>query len=84
MAGEQAAPFSLDLIIFRRTHASAPEIGISCRMTAAEVRGRLVMLETMRLVAGRRDPDASRNGASRVFVITAEGRRKAGISDARI
>ncbi len=66
-----------------RTHATAPEIGIVCRMTAAEVRARLVMLESMRLVTGRRDPDASRNGALRVYVVTVEGRRKAGISDAR-
>ena len=36
-----------------RTHASASEIGISCRMTAAEVRARLVSLENRRLVAGR-------------------------------
>ena len=66
-----------------RTHSSAAEIGISCRMTAPEIRARLVMLESMRLVAGRRDPDATKAAPRRVYVITGEGRRKAGISDAR-
>lgn len=78
---------SPDLAILRhlaaRTHATAGEIGIACRMAAAEVRARLVMLESMRLVAGRRDPDAIGAGAPRVYVITAEGRQKAGMSDAR-
>ena len=71
---------SADLFILRflaaRAHASAPEIGISCRMTAAEVRARLVMLESMRLVAGRCDPDASRAGTPRVYAVTGEGRWK--------
>ncbi len=78
---------SAELTILRflaaRIHASAAAIGISCRMIAAEVHARLVMLETMRLVVGRRDLDASRTVPQRVFVITVEGRRKAGISDAR-
>ena len=66
-----------------RTHSSAAEIGISCRMTAAEVRARLVMLESMRLVAGRPEPDAPRGKPRRVYAVTGEGRRKAGISGAR-
>ncbi len=78
---------SAELTVLRflaaRTRASAAEIGISCRMTAAEVRARLVSLESQRLVAGRPDPDASRGELRRVDVATAEGRRKAGVSDAR-
>lgn len=78
---------SPDLAILRFlaacTHATAPEIGITCRMTAAEVRARLVMLESMRLVASRRDPDARGRGAPSVYHVTAEGRQKASISDAR-
>ena len=78
---------SPDLIILRhlatRTRASAAEIGTACRMIAAEVRARLVMLESSRLVSGRQTPDASRGKLRRVYVVTSEGRRKAGISDAR-
>lgn len=78
---------SPDLAILRhlatRTHASAADIGIICRMTAAEVRSRLVMLESQRLVASRRGPDASSTAPRRVYVITGEGRRKAGVDDTR-
>ena len=37
------------------TQATAAEIGITCRMTAGEVRSRLAGLESRRLVAGRLD-----------------------------
>ena len=67
----------------RHTHATALAIGAACAMPPGEIRARLVMLESMRLVAGRQDPDASRGKLRRVYVVTAEGRRKAGISDAR-
>ena len=61
----------------------ATEIGIACRITAPDVRARLVMLESMRLVASRPDPDASRSAPRRVYLITHEGRKKAGTSAAR-
>ena len=64
-------------------HATAPEIGIACRMTAAEVRARLVMLEGQRLVASRPDPNAPHGKLRRVYLVTGEGRRKAEISDTR-
>ena len=64
-----------------RTHATAAEIGISCRLTAAEVRSQLVMLDLRGLVSGRRDDAAVPPG--RVYVVTIEGRRKIWSSDAR-
>ncbi len=75
-----------DLAILRHlatcTPAGATEIGIVCRFTAAEVRARLVSLESRRLVASRSEKDAT--GLSRrVFYVTGEGKRAAGISDAR-
>lgn len=66
-----------------RTTASAAEIGAACAMSPGEVRGWLVMLESQRLIAGRSDKAAGERTPRRVYVITAEGRRKAGISDAR-
>ncbi len=76
-----------DLAIMRflasRTHASAAQIGATCAMALAEVRARLVMLESMRLVSGRPDPDAPPGKLRRVYHVTAEGRRKAGIGDGR-
>lgn len=65
----------------RRTHASAVEIGTACAMAPGEVRARLVMLESSRLVSGRQDKAGGK--PRRVYVVTGEGRRKAGISDAR-
>lgn len=50
-------------------------------VTVAEVRARLVVLESLRLVAGRQHKAEGK--PCRVFVIMGEGRRKAGISDAR-
>lgn len=44
-------------------------------------RAHLVVLETMRLVSGRQDPDS--RAPRRVYVVTGEERRKAGISDVR-
>lgn len=76
---------SPDLAILRhlaaRTHASAAEIGAACRFTAAEVRARLVSLESRRLVASRSDKGAL--PPRRVYFVTGEGKRAAGISDAR-
>ncbi len=67
----------------RRTAAPAPEIGTACAMAPGEVRARLVMLESMRLVSGRPDPDALPGKPRRVYRVTAEGRRKAGVGDGR-
>ena len=73
-----AVPPSPELTILRflaaRTHASAAEIGISCRIRAAEVRTRLIMLESTRPGAGWSDPDASRTAPRRVYAVTG-GRR---------
>ncbi|WP_237479417.1 hypothetical protein [Lichenibacterium dinghuense] len=57
-----------------RTTASATEIGTACAMSPGEVRGRLVMLETMRLIAGRHE--ALLVLPTRVFVVTGEEKRK--------
>ena len=56
---------------------------MACWMTPGEVRARLVMLESQRLVAGRPDKDAPPGKPRRIYVVTGEGRRKAGISDAK-
>ena len=62
------------VLLCQRPQATAAEIGITCRMTAGEVRSRLAGLESRRLVVGRQDvrlvPPA------RAFAITSEGRRK--------
>lgn len=62
-----------------------PSLGsdITCPMTVAEVRAQLVSLESRRLVVDRRDPDASRTAPRRVYAVTGEGGRMAGISDVR-
>ncbi len=76
-----------DLLILRhlgaRTHATAAEVGVACRMMAAEVRARLVSLESRRLVAGRNDSIASLRAPRRVYHAITEGRRAAGVSDVR-
>ena len=76
---------SAELAILRflaaRAHSSAAEIGTACRMTAAEVRARLVMLESMRLVSSRQYVGTV--PPRRAYVLTEEGRRKAGVSDER-
>lgn len=63
----------------RRGHttATASAIGAACAMTPGEVRGHLAALESQRLVAGRHDAMARPPG--RVFGITAEGLRAAGL-----
>ncbi len=62
------------VLLCQRPQATAAEIGITCRMTAGEVRSRLAGLESRRFVAGRHGmrlvPPA------RVFAVTGEGRRK--------
>lgn len=76
---------SPDLSILRflaaRTHATAAEIGIFCRMTVAEVRSQLVMLDLMGFVSGRQNDAAVPPG--RIYAVTIEGRRKVRLSDAR-
>ncbi len=68
--------------IAAHAHSSAAEIGRACKMTAAEIRARLVMLESMRLVSSRQY--AGTTPPRRAYVLTEEGRRKAGIKDARV
>lgn len=63
-----------------RTHAGAAEIGISLRMTAAEVRSRLVALENRRFIASR--SDKAEGKPRRVYFFTAEGIRAARTSEA--
>lgn len=76
---------STDLAILRHlaahTHAAAAEIGITCRMTAGEVRARLAGLESRRYVGSRQDKSTA--PPRRVYYVTAEGRRRAGVSDVR-
>ena len=76
---------SPDLAILRhlaaRAHASAAEVGAACRMKAAEGRAQLVSLESRRLVASRQDKAAV--PPCRAYNVTAEGRRAAGVGDAR-
>ena len=78
---------SPDLAILRhlvdRTHASAAEVGAACRMTAAEVRARLVMLESQRLISSRSNKDAPSGKPQRVYAVTGEGRRKTEAAGAR-
>ena len=62
--------------------ATAPAIGAACAMTPGEVRTRLSAMESRRLVASRSDKAAA--GLSRrAFYVTGEGKRAAGINDAR-
>lgn len=62
------------------THSSAAEIGVACAMTTTEIEAQLVMLNLRGLVLGRQDGAVP---PRRVYRLTAEGRRKAGIGDAR-
>ena len=76
---------SPDLVILRwlarRDHAAAPTIGAACAMPPGEIRTRLAALESRRLVASRSEKDGT--PPRRVFYVTGEGKRAAGISDAR-
>ena len=60
-------------LLQRRGAASAVQIGIACSMTPGDVRARLVILETMRLVSGRYDMSTP---PRRVYSLTSEGARK--------
>lgn len=79
-------PPSPDLAILRwlarRDHATAPAIGTACAMVPGEIRARLSALESRRLVASRSEKDAA-GSSRRAFYVTGEGKRAAGISDAR-
>ena len=72
-----------ELLILRwltcRDHAPAPAIGTACSMAPAEVRTRLVSLESQRRVASRSDKQGKQS--QRVYYVTAEGRRAAGLLD---
>lgn len=63
-----------------RSFASAAEIGPACAMAPGEVRARLVMLESQRYVTGRQDKTDGK--PRRVYFLTSEGLRRAGIRDA--
>ena len=75
-----------DLLILRwlvrRDHAAAPAIGTGCGMAPAEVRARLVRLESQRFVASRSERQSV--PPRRVYHVTGEGRRAAGIADAQM
>ncbi len=62
------------VLLCQRLQATAAEIGITCQMTAGEVRSRLAGLESRRPVAGRLD--ARLAPPARAFAITGEGRRE--------
>ena len=75
MSTFRQSPDTLILALLRdQAQVTAAAIGTACRMTQAEVRARLVHLESLRLVASRQD--ARSVPPSRVFTITAEGLRK--------
>ena len=65
----------------RRDAATAPAIGAACAMTPGEIRARLAAMESRRLVSSRSDKDTT--PPRRLYFVTREGRRAAGISDAR-
>ena len=65
--------------IARCDHASAPAIGTACGMAPAEVRSRLANLESQRLLTSRSDKHAV--PPRRVYHVTIEGRRAAGLLD---
>ena len=75
-------PFSDILILrwlFRRDHAAAPAIGAACAMTPGEIRSRLAAMASLRLVSSRQDKTTT--PPRRVYFVTGEGRRAAGIID---
>ena len=69
---------SLDALILKhlRDHpqSTAPIIGAACGMAPAEVRSRLAHLNSLRLVTSHQDVHTQ--SPSRIYRITAEGRRK--------
>ena len=65
----------------RRTAVPAPEIGTACAMAPGEIRSRLAALESRRLLSSRSDKDTT--PPRRIFFVTGEGRRAAGIVDVR-
>ena len=65
----------------RRDAATAPTIGTACAMAPGEVRARLAALESRRLVSSRSDKDTI--PPSRLYFVTGEGMRAAGIIDTR-
>lgn len=79
------APTSSELEILHwlgaRDHAAALAIGSACDMTPAEVRSRLAKMESLRLVSSRQDKTTTQ--PRRVYFVTGEGRRAAGIVDLR-
>ena len=62
--------------------ATASAIGAACAITPASLRTRLAAMECLRLVASRQDKTTV--PPRRVFSITGEGRRAAGISDTKM
>lgn len=66
----------------RRDNAAAPAIGAACAMTPGEVRSRLAAMESLRLVSNRQDKTTT--PPRRVYFVTGEGRRAAGIVETRM
>lgn len=61
-------------LLVGRSHTTAAAIGTACRLTPGEARSRLAQLESLRHVTSREDK--SMVPPSRVYAITAEGRRR--------
>ena len=61
-------------LLLNRPHATAAAIGAACRLMPGETRSRLAHLESLRHVTGRQDKTTA--PPSRVYAITAEGRRR--------
>ena len=65
-----------------RDSAAAPAIGAACAITPADLRSRLAAMESQRFVASRQDKATV--PPRRVYFVTGEGRRAAGIRDVRM
>jgi hypothetical protein len=61
-------------LLVGRPHATAAAISTACRLTPGETRSRLAQLESLRHVTSREDKALV--PLSRVYAITAEGRRR--------
>ena len=62
------------MLLRDQAQATAAAIGKACRMTPAEVRSRLVHLESLRLISSRQDTRTVPPG--RAYAITREGLRR--------
>ena len=78
-------PSPSDLAVLRYfagcIHATVPAIGAACGIAPNHLRPRLAALESHRLVSSRQD--TATRPPQRIAYATAEGRRAAGMNDAR-